>query len=81
MSSLTEPPGRSKPAMSKVARRTLADIPMTPARRRKLAQMTEQPDSKIDVPEIPPLKDSFWKNAVRSPLYRPVKQTHCAPGR
>jgi len=47
---------------------------MTPARKRKLAQMAARPDSEIDFSEIPPLKDSFWKNAVRNPLYRPVKQ-------
>jgi uncharacterized protein (DUF4415 family) len=47
---------------------------MTPARKRKLAQLAARPDSEIDFSEIPPLKDSFWKNAVRNPLYRPVKQ-------
>jgi uncharacterized protein (DUF4415 family) len=47
---------------------------MTPARRRKLAQLAARPDSEIDFSEIPPLKESFWKNAVRNPLYRPVKQ-------
>ena len=24
--------------------------------------------------EVPPLNESFWKNAVRNPYYRPVKQ-------
>jgi len=47
---------------------------MTPARKRKLAQLAARPDSEIDFSEIPPLKDSFWKNAVRNPLYRPVKR-------
>jgi len=47
---------------------------MTPARQRKLAQLAARPDSEIDFSEIPPLKDSFWKNAVRNPLYRPVKR-------
>ena len=60
--------------MSKLVHRTLTDSPMTPARKRKLAQMAARPDSEIDFSEIPPLKDSFWKNAVRNPLYRPVKQ-------
>jgi uncharacterized protein (DUF4415 family) len=60
--------------MSRVVRRTLADSPMTPARKRKLAQLAAQPDSEIDFSEIPPLKESFWKNAVRNPFYRPVKQ-------
>lgn len=59
--------------MSKFVRRTLADTPMTPARKRKLARLAAQPDSKIDFSEIPPLEESFWKNAVRNPFYRPVK--------
>jgi uncharacterized protein (DUF4415 family) len=60
--------------MSKLVRRTLADSPMTPARKRKLARLAERPDSEIDFSEIPPLTESFWKNAVRNPFYRPVKQ-------
>ena len=58
--------------MSKFVRRTLADSPMTPAR--KLARLAARPDSEIDFSEIPPLKESFWKNAVRNPFYRPLKQ-------
>jgi uncharacterized protein (DUF4415 family) len=60
--------------MSRLVRRTLADIPMTPTRKRKLARRAVQPDSEIDFSEIPPLNESFWKNAVRNPFYRPVKQ-------
>jgi len=47
---------------------------MTPARKRKLAQLAARPDSEIDCSEIPPLPESFWKDAVRNPFYRPVKQ-------
>lgn len=60
--------------MSKLVRKTLADSPMTPARQRKLAQLAKRPDSEIDFSEIPPLKERFWKAAVRNPFYRPVKQ-------
>ena len=60
--------------MSKVVRRTLTDSPMKPARKRKLAELAARPDSEIDFSEIPPLKESFWQNAVRNPFYRPVKQ-------
>ncbi len=60
--------------MSKLVRRTLAESPMTPARRRKLERLAARPDSEIDFSEIPPLNESFWKNAVRNPFYRPVKQ-------
>jgi len=60
--------------MSKLVRKTLADSPMTPARQRKLARIAARPDEEVDFSEIPPLKESFWKNAVRNPFYRPVKQ-------
>ena len=60
--------------MTKLVRKTLADNPMTPARRRKLARLAAQPDSAIDYSDIPPLNASFWQNAVRNPFYRPVKQ-------
>jgi uncharacterized protein (DUF4415 family) len=48
---------------------------MTPARRRGLSRLAARPDSEIDFSEIPPLKESFWKNAVRNPFYRPIKQS------
>jgi uncharacterized protein (DUF4415 family) len=60
--------------MKKLVRKTLADSPMTPARQRRLTKLAARPDSEIDFSDIPPLKDSFWKNAVRNPFYRPVKQ-------
>jgi uncharacterized protein (DUF4415 family) len=60
--------------MSKLVRKTPADSPMTPVRKRKLAQLAAGPDSKIDFSEIPPLRETLWKNAVRNPFYRPVKQ-------
>jgi uncharacterized protein (DUF4415 family) len=60
--------------MSKLVRKTLSDSPMPPARKRKLAQLAARPDSEIDFSDIPRLKKSFWKNAVRNPFYRPVKQ-------
>jgi uncharacterized protein (DUF4415 family) len=60
--------------MAKLVRKTLADSPMTPARQGRLAQLAERPDSAIDFSDIPPLKEKFWTNAIRNPLYRPVKQ-------
>jgi len=60
--------------MSKVVRKTLADSPISQARKRELAALAERPDSGIDLRDLPPLKESFWKNAVRNPFYRPVKQ-------
>src|ERR1700752_1601968 len=60
--------------MSKLVRKTLADNSMTPARKRRLAKLAARPDSEIDFSDLPPLKESFWRNAVRNPFYRPVKQ-------
>jgi len=47
---------------------------MTSARKRKLARIAAQPDSQIDLSEIPPLTEKFWKNAVRNPFCRQAKQ-------
>ena len=60
--------------MTKLARKTLADSPMTPARKLRLAELAQRPDSEIDLSDIPPLDERFWRNAVRNPFYRPVKQ-------
>jgi uncharacterized protein (DUF4415 family) len=60
--------------MTKLVRKKLADAPMTPARKRRLAELARRPDSEVDFSDIPPLDESFWKNAVRNPFYRPVKQ-------
>jgi uncharacterized protein (DUF4415 family) len=60
--------------MSKLVSRTLADSPITPARKRRLARLAERSDAEIDFSDIPPLRQSFWENAVRNPFYRPVKQ-------
>jgi hypothetical protein len=60
--------------MPKVVRKTLAETPMTPARASRLAELARRPDDDIDFSDILPLKDTFWKNAVRNPFYRPVKQ-------
>jgi hypothetical protein len=59
--------------MSKLVRKTLAEC-KTPARKRMLAKPAKRPDSEIDFSDIPPLTESFWKNAVRNPFYRPIKQ-------
>jgi uncharacterized protein (DUF4415 family) len=54
--------------------RTVPQCSLTPARKRKLSTLVAQPDAKIDFSEIPPLTENFWKNAVRNPFCRPVKQ-------
>lgn len=60
--------------MAKIVRKTLADVPLTPNRKRRLARLAERPDSEIDFSDIPRLSEEFWANAVRNPYYRPVKQ-------
>jgi uncharacterized protein (DUF4415 family) len=52
----------------------LGECKLTPASKRKLAELAKRPDSKIDFSDIPPITESLWKNAVRNPFYRPVKQ-------
>jgi uncharacterized protein (DUF4415 family) len=59
--------------MKKSGRRN-ALSPLTAKQRRQVAALASMPDKRIDYSDIPPLKERFWKNAVRNPFYRPVKQ-------
>lgn len=47
--------------------------PLTEERKAELKALAELPDSEIDYSDIPPLDESFWKNAVRNPFYKPTK--------
>jgi uncharacterized protein (DUF4415 family) len=47
---------------------------LTPRQRRDIAAIAAMPDSGIDYSDIPRIRDSFWKSAVRNPFYRPVKR-------
>jgi uncharacterized protein (DUF4415 family) len=60
--------------MGKLVRKTLANLRRTPADKKRLAEVASRPDSEIDYTDIPPLDEKFWKNAVRNPFYRPIKQ-------
>ena len=60
--------------MSKLVRKTLAEIRSTPASRRKLARLAARPDSEIDLSDIPELTEDFFKNGTRNPFYRPIKK-------
>jgi uncharacterized protein (DUF4415 family) len=42
--------------------------------RKKARELASRPDAEIDYSDIAPLTTEFLKNAVRNPLYRPVKQ-------
>jgi hypothetical protein len=46
--------------------------PLTAAQKAEVEALAAKPESEIDYGEIPPLDDSFWKNAVRNPFYRPI---------
>ena len=60
--------------MKRLVTKTLDHTTITPARKRKLQELAALPDSAIDLSDIPELPESFWRNAVRNPFYRPVKQ-------
>ncbi len=48
---------------------------LTVAQKAEIKALKARPDSNIDYSDIPPLADSFWKHAVRNPLYRPTKSS------
>jgi uncharacterized protein (DUF4415 family) len=47
--------------------------PLTDEQNAEMKALSEMKDNKIDYSDIPPLDDTFWKNAARNPLYKPVK--------
>ena len=60
--------------MGKIVTRTLAEVRLTPSRRRELAALAARPDSEIDLTDMPELDEKFWRNAIPNPFYRPVKK-------
>jgi len=48
--------------------------PLSEKAKKQLAALKTMPDEAIDYSDIPPSSDDFWKNAVRNPYYKPVKQ-------
>ena len=47
--------------------------PLTEERKAEIKALAEMPDSEIDYSDIPPLDETFWKNAVPNPSYKPTK--------
>jgi uncharacterized protein (DUF4415 family) len=47
--------------------------PLTDAQRADLEILARQPDSEIDLSDIPELTEEQWNIAVRRNIYRPVK--------
>ena len=60
--------------MKKLVTKTLADCRTTEKRKRELARLASEPDSKIDFSDITELPESFFRNAIRNPYYRPLKE-------
>lgn len=60
--------------MRKSVKKVAPSKPLTAKQRREIAAIAARPDSEIDYSDIPRLPESFWKDAVRNPFYRPVKQ-------
>ena len=48
--------------------------PLSERSKAELARLATMRDEDIDYSDAPPLDDSFWKNAVRNPFFRPIKQ-------
>jgi uncharacterized protein (DUF4415 family) len=60
--------------MGKVGRKALTEHKLTARQKREPAKLAAKPDMEIDSSGSPPLREKFWKNAVRNPFYRPVKE-------
>jgi uncharacterized protein (DUF4415 family) len=60
--------------MTKIVRKALPDVRLSAKQKRQLRKLAQRPDSEIDFSDIPELTETFWRNAVRNPFYRPVKK-------
>jgi uncharacterized protein (DUF4415 family) len=60
--------------MKKHVKRVGSGKPLTARQSKEIAALAAKPDSTINYSDIPALPESFWKNAVRNPFYRPVKR-------
>jgi uncharacterized protein (DUF4415 family) len=60
--------------MKKSAKRVATGRPLRAKQRKDIAAIAAMKGEDIDHPDIPRLPEGFWKNAVRNPFYRPLKQ-------
>ena len=61
--------------MRKIVRKTLAEAKDALAGQQDaLRKLKKMPDSDIDFSDLPELTETFWRNAVPNPFYRPVKK-------
>ena len=48
---------------------------LTTKQRREIRALSAMPEKRIDTSDIKPLSPAFWREAVRNPFFRPVKQS------
>jgi uncharacterized protein (DUF4415 family) len=60
--------------MKKSAKTVATGRPSSAKQLKDIAAVAAMKDEDIDYSDIPRLPEGFWKNAVRNPFYRPVKQ-------
>ena len=49
--------------------------PLTSKQKAEIRKLAAMPENDVDLTDIPPLDERFWKNAVRGDLYNPVKSS------
>ena len=47
--------------------------PLSPTQKAELEALRAMGEEAVDTSDIAPLPESFWKNAVRNPYYKPTK--------
>ena len=50
---------------------------MTEKRKAELVAPASKPDSEVNLSDIPALDETFWRNAVPNPFFKPIK-THAS---
>ena len=48
---------------------------LTEEQKAELKALAAKPDSEIDLSDIPEADETFWKNAIRNPFYKPTKSS------
>ena len=48
---------------------------LTTKQRREIRALSARPEQRIDTGDIKALAPAFWRDAVRNPFFRPVKQS------
>ena len=46
---------------------------LTARQKAEVRALLAKAEARIDVSDLPPLSDEFWKSAVRNPFYKPTK--------